>query len=223
MQPHQLGIAREIGDLDEIGCVMLAGEDPPQVTVEKAPVARRVHVVLGVGVQMVMPVLGRPPQHALLGRALRQYGEDELECTAGQVGAMREVSMVSCADRKDAQPVKHRADCDRLPRPVQSAATQAKCTSTNGMADGYMMSACSPSVAVFGLLMGSDTFIRAHLVAHGSEVRDQTCRPMPKGGSSFAGRQFPRHVRPMKLAVTPDPIVDVLGQAVQVRIEPSLT
>src|SRR5262245_8258919 len=62
--------------------------------------------------------------------------------------------MVSGADRKDAQPVERRADCDSVPRdPGPECPGQAECTSTNGVADGHMMSACSSAVR-FGLLTG---------------------------------------------------------------------
>ena len=61
VQPHQLGEAGEVGDLDEVGAVVAAREDPPDMAVNEALVARRVRVVLGVGIQMVVPVLLRPP------------------------------------------------------------------------------------------------------------------------------------------------------------------
>ena len=59
-------------------------------------------VVLGVGMQMMVAVLGRPPQHALLHGALREEGEDELEDAAGRIGAVREVAVIAGADREDA-------------------------------------------------------------------------------------------------------------------------
>ena len=67
-----------------------------------------------------------------LGRALRQDRKRELECAASCVGAMRKILMVSSTDRKDAQPVEHRAyiQTDRQVIPVQRAAMHAKCTST---------------------------------------------------------------------------------------------
>src|SRR5580704_5659312 len=61
VQPHQFGITSEVGDLHEVGCVMPAGEDPSQVAIEKALVARRVHIQLCVGIQVVMSVLSGPP------------------------------------------------------------------------------------------------------------------------------------------------------------------
>jgi len=50
--------------------------------------ARGMHIVLGVRVQMVMAVLRRPPEDALLGRALGESREHELECSAGRKGSM---------------------------------------------------------------------------------------------------------------------------------------
>ena len=44
VQPHQFGIASEVGDLHEVGRVVPAGKNPSQVAVDEAFVARRVHV-----------------------------------------------------------------------------------------------------------------------------------------------------------------------------------
>src|SRR5215510_7616435 len=85
------------------------------MAIPEALVARRVDVALGVGVQVVMTVLGGPPQHALLGRALRQQGENELEGAAGREGAMREVTMIAGPDGEDAQPIEHETNGNRLP------------------------------------------------------------------------------------------------------------
>src|SRR5262245_66464875 len=64
---------------------------------------------------MMMAMLCCPPQHALLRGALREEREHQLKCAARRVGAMREVAMVAGADRKDAQPIEHDAEHDRLP------------------------------------------------------------------------------------------------------------
>src|SRR5262249_60841699 len=101
---------------DEGGGVMTAREDPAHVAVEEALMARRVHVDLGVRVEVMVSVLGGPPQHALLRRALRQNREQELERAAGRIGAMREVTVIAGADREDAQPVEPDAEKDRGPR-----------------------------------------------------------------------------------------------------------
>jgi len=73
--------------------------------------------------------------------------------------------------------------------PVQNTAMQAKCTSTNGMADGYMKSACSPSVAAFGLLTGVRCLLARCSASPGTgrrEYRTRHARP--------AGRRF-HHLR----------------------------
>ena len=115
VQPHQLGEAGEVGDLHEVGAVVAAREDPPEMAVHEALVARRVHVALGIGVKMVMPVLLRPPQHAFLRRALAHHGEHELERPAGRICPVREVAVVSGADGEDAGPIEDHADHDGLP------------------------------------------------------------------------------------------------------------
>src|SRR5262245_25208401 len=115
MQPHQLGIAREIGNLDEVGLAVTASKDPADMAVPEALVARRMNVALGVGKQVMMAVLGGPPQHALLRGALRQQGKNELEGAAGREGAMREVAMIAGPDGEDAQPIEHEANGNRLP------------------------------------------------------------------------------------------------------------
>ena len=124
VQPHQLRIARKVGDLDHVEGVVPLREDPAHVAVEKTGVARRVHVVFGVGMQMMVAMLGRPPQHALLQRALARDGKDELEDAAGRIGAMGEVAVIAGADREDAAPIERDAENDRLARSRRSRSPQ---------------------------------------------------------------------------------------------------
>jgi hypothetical protein len=58
---------------------------------------------------MVVAVLGGPPKHALLGRALRQNGEHKLTRAARAEGAMGEVAMVTCPNGENPQCVKRKA------------------------------------------------------------------------------------------------------------------
>ena len=115
MQPHQFGIAREVVDLDHVEGVVPAREDPAHMAVDKAGVARRMDVVLGIGMEVMVAVLGRPPQHALLQRALAHESEDKLEDAAGRIGAMGEVAVIAGADRENAEPIQHHAQNDGLP------------------------------------------------------------------------------------------------------------
>src|ERR1700689_2242103 len=115
MQPYQLGIAGEVRYLFEVGCIVLGCKDPPHVTINEALAAGRMHVFLCVGMQMVMAVLRCPPKNAFLGAALREECEGELKYSAGGVGAVREVAVVSGRDREEPHPIERHANYDRLP------------------------------------------------------------------------------------------------------------
>src|SRR5215204_2143055 len=84
---------------------MLTRENPAYVGIEESLVAWRVDIVLGVRMQVMMAVLGGPPENAFLRRALGEKGEDELESPAGAVSAMREVTVVARTDGEHAKPV----------------------------------------------------------------------------------------------------------------------
>src|SRR5215468_12716048 len=97
------------------------------MTVDKAVAPRRMHVSRGIGVQVVLPVLGGPPQNAFLRARLGKKRKDELESPARRVGMVREIPVVARADRKYAQPIERRAEHDGLPRdprPDRSKASQ---------------------------------------------------------------------------------------------------
>jgi hypothetical protein len=115
VQPHEFWIAHKIGYLHQVGLGMPARKNPSHVAVEKAAAPGRMHVQLGIGMQVVVPVLGGPPQNALLRAAQGEKCEDELKHSAGGVGPMRKVAVVTRADGKDAQPIKRHADRNVLP------------------------------------------------------------------------------------------------------------
>ena len=73
------------------------------------------HILLGIGMQMVMPVLGSPPQDAFLRARLRQERQEELKDPAGGVGAMGEIPVITGADREKPHPIEDKADRDGLP------------------------------------------------------------------------------------------------------------
>src|SRR5215510_15571111 len=72
-------------------------------------------VLRGIRMQVVVSVLGRPPQHALLRARLGQQCKQKLECPAGRIGSVREVPVITSPDGKDAKPVKSKAKRNRLP------------------------------------------------------------------------------------------------------------
>ena len=108
------------------------------------------HVLLGIGMQMVMPVLGRPPQNTLLGATLSEEGEEELKDPAGRVGSMREVPVVPRPYRKDAQPIQRRTNCDSLPRDTRpdrrDAAQMYQYEWKNGRIDDVIMLAINVDI-----------------------------------------------------------------------------
>ena len=115
VQPAQFGIAGQIGHLGQIGLVVFLVEDPAEMAVDETLAARRMHIVFGVGMQVVMAMLGSPPQHTLLAAGLGKAGEQELHRTAGAVGAVREVAVITGDHAEHAQPIKRHTKRHRLP------------------------------------------------------------------------------------------------------------
>src|SRR5262249_299697 len=93
------------------------------------------NVLRGIRMQVVVPVLGRPPQHALLRARLGQQCKQKLECPAGRIGSVREIPVIASPDGKDAKPVKPKAKRNRLPcdsRPDGRQASQMNQYEWNG-------------------------------------------------------------------------------------------
>ena len=114
MEPHQLGILGEISDSGEIRRRLAAGEDPADVTVDKAGMARRMNVEFGVRMEVVVAMVRRPPQDAFLRRRLRYHRENKLEGPAGLISAVGKVAMVARPDGENPEPVKANANRYRL-------------------------------------------------------------------------------------------------------------
>src|SRR3954462_3256645 len=73
------------------------------------------HVVFGIGMQMMMSMLGRPPQNAFLRGALRKPGQDELKYPAGRKSPMGEIAVVARSDCKHGADIRGGAARDALP------------------------------------------------------------------------------------------------------------
>ncbi len=78
LQPHQLAVARQVGNGVHFRLRVLRIEDPAHVRVEEAAHPRGVRVQLRVRVAVVVAVDGGPPERPALCRALRDPGEHEL-------------------------------------------------------------------------------------------------------------------------------------------------
>ena len=127
MEPSQFRKGSKVRHLDQIGSIVLSRKNPPKMTVYKALMTRRMHVLLRIRMQMMVPVFRGPPQNTLLGAALSEERKDELKEPARRIGPVREIPMISRPDPEHAQPVQRNADCNRLPCdacPERSNATE---------------------------------------------------------------------------------------------------
>jgi hypothetical protein len=61
MKKSQFRKAGELRNLTQIGGIVLASEDPPDMAVKEAFVPGGMRIVFGVGMQMVMPMHCGPP------------------------------------------------------------------------------------------------------------------------------------------------------------------
>ena len=67
------------------------------------------NVEFGVGMEVVVAMVGRPPQYALLRSRLREHCENELEGAAGVVSPVGKVAMVASPDGENPEPIKAEA------------------------------------------------------------------------------------------------------------------
>src|SRR5204863_7944905 len=95
--------------------VVLRAEEPASVRPPEAA-ERRMRVGVQIGVLVMMAMVRRPPQRALLSRRASDAGEHELKDTTRAVRPVREIAMVSTRDAEHANGVHRRAEADRFPR-----------------------------------------------------------------------------------------------------------
>jgi hypothetical protein len=94
VQEAELGIARKVAHLVELGRDGRVVEDPTGVRPPN-PVLRRMEIIVLIGVPMVVTMMRGPPEHALLQRCLRAEREDELHHAARLERAVGEVTVVT--------------------------------------------------------------------------------------------------------------------------------
>ena len=82
VQPAQFREFRKIADVIHARVVVFVGENPADVRPEKAEQRGRVQIQFLVGIAVMVAMMGRPPQHALLRRRHGHEGDDELEDAA---------------------------------------------------------------------------------------------------------------------------------------------
>jgi hypothetical protein len=75
-------------------------------------------ILLLVGVTVVVPVMGGPPERAALGRRIPQHSEEELPEAACLVGPVGEVSVVKARDGEHTNHIEAGGYCHSGPTPA---------------------------------------------------------------------------------------------------------
>jgi len=109
VQPAQFGIFREVADVFERRNVIFIGDEPSYVRPKKSEERGRMHVQILVRVPVMMPVMSRPPQHALLRGSHRQKRDHELKHPARLVRAVREIAVIPRGNEKHSHRAKPQA------------------------------------------------------------------------------------------------------------------
>ena len=102
IQPAQLGKFCEIADVVEARVVVFIGHDPADVRPEKSKQCGRMKVQFLIGMAMMMAMMRRPPQYALLRRAHGHERDYELKDAAGFKRAVRKIAVISGSNEKHA-------------------------------------------------------------------------------------------------------------------------
>ncbi len=124
VQPAQLGEFDEVGNQLRAGCLVAVRQNPADVRPREAAQRRRMQVFVGVRILVMVPVMGGPPQHALLRRTGGHQRDDELKRAAGLVRAMREIAVIAGGHEEHAHVVQRQADSHILPRKRQEKGSQ---------------------------------------------------------------------------------------------------
>jgi hypothetical protein len=128
IQEAQFRILEQILHPRQIRCEMLVRHEPAHVAPKEAVLHGRVHVVRLVRVDVVVAMMGRPPDRAALHRRGAQQAEDELTDARGLEGAVRKVAMIETGDGEHAHHVeRHVTPSATQLKPTQITARQAAC------------------------------------------------------------------------------------------------
>src|SRR5512145_1649312 len=96
---------------------MGARGEPTDVGPQKAAMTGRMHVILGIGGDMMMAVMARPPQRAALRAGGSEQGERELASPAGLKRTMRKIAVIPPGDGEHPDEIEDRCHPDGGPTP----------------------------------------------------------------------------------------------------------
>ncbi len=115
IEPTELWKCREVGNAALGSRLVLIGEEPTDMAPPKA-FTRRMNIERLIGVQVMIPVMPSPPQHALLRRHRSPECHDELHSSAQAVRTVREVSVIAGRDKEHTDHVQREAKDNVSPR-----------------------------------------------------------------------------------------------------------
>ena len=95
VQPAQLGEFRKVADIIHARFIVFVRENPADVRPEKAEERRRMQIQLLVRIAVMVAVMRRPPQHALLRRRHGHEGDHKLKHAAGLKRAVRKIAVIA--------------------------------------------------------------------------------------------------------------------------------
>ena len=149
IEQAQLGEALEVAHARAVGAEAGAREEPAHVAAQEAR-ARRMRIVLGVGVAMVVAVVRGPPERSALHAARADHAEHELHDARRAERAVREVAVVERGDREHAQRVQRERRPERDRRDAGEEHAEAHEVHADERHDAHPVDAVVVRVAAAG-------------------------------------------------------------------------
>jgi len=107
VEPAEFGEFGEVADVVIARVVVAVGEDPADVGPPEAEEGRRVQVFLQIGIAVMVAMVRRPPENALLRGRHGHPGDHELKPAAGLERAVGKIPVIARGDEEHAHFVKH--------------------------------------------------------------------------------------------------------------------
>lgn len=114
IQPHELGVFRQILDATVVRLLVFRDEQPANVRIPK-PAPGIMGIAVLIRQTMVHAMMRAPPQRSFLGARLGQKCQNKLKNPTRLVRAMGKIAMITAGHSKHPHPIKRRTDGPILP------------------------------------------------------------------------------------------------------------
>jgi hypothetical protein len=125
VEPAEFRELQEVPHPPQVRGETAGGQEPAHVGFQEAVLDRRVRVLGPIGVRVVVPVVGCPPDGSALHGGGAEQAEDELADAGRLEGAVGEVTVVEAGDREHAHEVADHGHGDRDRTPADHEHQQA--------------------------------------------------------------------------------------------------